>query len=143
MTMKPCRANYTDVTGKHFRCTMPAAAHVADSKHFFERHDPLGRRALLLSTFSILLTLAIPLVGVFGGYTFGKADGQVLGYGEGYKDGMELERHQLAVLVKASETMTGPLDVTEEMDCETLSLVAARAGALLGLQMVSKVVGEP
>lgn len=143
MTMKPCKANYTDVTGKHFRCTMPAAAHVADSEHFFERHDPLGRRALLLSTFSILLTLAIPLAGVFGGYTFGKADGHQLGYGDGYKDGIEMERHQLATLVKASEGITGPLTIPDDADCETMALIAARAGALLGLQIVTAVVGEP
>ena len=89
-------------------------------------------------TFLICLLSGLPAA-LF--YTLGERAGRGGSYVAGYQQGKLDRETEMVRIISALQTTLAPIKVDDDMDCQTLSLIAARAGALTGVTSVAFAVG--
>ncbi len=103
---------------------------------------PETKKKLAASALAVFL-VAAPVGLSIVAYQYGHEAGHADAYQAGYNDGHDAANKQLSGMLTAATALTQPLQLTDDMDCQTLSLIAARAGALEGLEMAKAIVGGP
>lgn len=63
-------------------------------------------------------------------------------YGEGFENGRDQARAELATLLLQEEGLMQPIEIPEDADCLALTLLSARAGALTALQSVTTLISH-
>ena len=91
----------------------------------------------------LLSFLASLVLGVFLAVSFhlGELAGRGETYAEAYAAGSAAREVEMAKAVEAIAATVGPMELNDDMDCQTLSLVAARAGELVGIHAAAAAVG--
>jgi hypothetical protein len=97
-------------------------------------------RRLIVSGTAFAVLVALPV----GGYLLGKDAGQSAIYAAAYKEGRSDARAELALLLVKEQGIVAPIAIPEDedLDCQTMTLLSARAGTLLGIQSAAELVSD-
>lgn len=106
-----------------------------------ELGTPAARGKKYLAALAALALIAGPAV---GGYLLGKDAGQSAIYAGAYKEGRADARAELALLLVKEQGIVAPIEMPadEDLDCQTLTLLSARAGTLMGIQAAAELVSD-
>lgn len=102
---------------------------------------PRARAKKYLVAAAALTVLAAPAV---CGYLLGQKAAESAIYAAAYKEGRGDARAELAALLVKEQGFVAPIELPADADvnCETLTLLAARAGALLAIQSEAQMVSD-